>query len=184
MADVFKVADFFVETAGDESDMTNLKLNKMLFFAQGVHLARTGTPLFDEPIMAWKFGPVIPEIYRKYNICQNNPIGATGANIDGVFAGDEQDTLLDVLREYGKYSAGYLVTKTHEPESPWSRTAPNDMIAVDTIREYFESKEVVRSFADIIKESKIPVIAGRRDENGVLVLPSEEYEDWGEYLEV
>ena len=181
MANVNDVANFFIETAGDESDMTNLKLNKMLFFAQGVHLARTGTPLFDDPIEAWRYGPVVPDIYYKYNICKNNPIGATGANVDGVFENEEQDTLLDVLREYGKYSAGHLVNKTHESSSPWSNTPPNDRISLETMRNYFENHAIVDTFADTLRTSNIPIIIGRRDENGVLVFPSEEDEGWGEY---
>ena len=46
--------------------MTNLRLQKLLYFAQGWHLARFGRPLFDASIEAWPYGPVVPEVYRAY----------------------------------------------------------------------------------------------------------------------
>ena len=84
MANVFDVADFFIQIANQSEDdqMTNLKLNKLLYYAQGVYLARTGRPLFDENIEAWTFGPVIPNIYRKYKVCGRNPIASSDDIVD------------------------------------------------------------------------------------------------------
>ena len=58
MATVFDFANFFIDLANktDDDYITNLKLNKLLYFAQGVSLARTNNPLFQEAIEAWKFG--------------------------------------------------------------------------------------------------------------------------------
>jgi uncharacterized phage-associated protein len=60
MADVFDVAAFFVQMANLSADdqMTNLKLNKLLYYAQGASLARTGNTLFNDSIEAWPYGPV------------------------------------------------------------------------------------------------------------------------------
>ena len=68
MATVFDVADFFIDIANmsEDDQMTNLKLNKLLYYAQGVFLARTGKPLFDDDIEAWDLGPVVSCIYQKY----------------------------------------------------------------------------------------------------------------------
>ena len=46
--------------------ITNLKLQKLLYYAQGCVMALTDEPLFDEDIQAWEHGPVVPEIYHKY----------------------------------------------------------------------------------------------------------------------
>ena len=64
MATVFDIANFFVDLANktDDDYITNLKLNKLLYFAQGVSLARTDKTLFEESIEAWKLGTVIPII--------------------------------------------------------------------------------------------------------------------------
>ena len=49
---------------GNQELMSNLKLQKMLYYEQGFHLAAFDTPLFDENIEAWMFGPVVPEVYE------------------------------------------------------------------------------------------------------------------------
>ena len=49
--------------------MSNMKLQKMLYYQQGFHLAYFGTPLFDEDIEAWMYGPVVPSVYSHYKNC-------------------------------------------------------------------------------------------------------------------
>lgn len=46
--------------------LTNLKLQKLLYYQQGFHLANFGTPLFKEDIEAWMYGPVVPCIYDHF----------------------------------------------------------------------------------------------------------------------
>lgn len=46
--------------------MSNMKLQKMLYYQQGYHLAAFGTPLFDEDIEAWMYGPVVPCVYDHF----------------------------------------------------------------------------------------------------------------------
>ena len=118
MANVFDVANLFIQIANQSEDdsITNLKLNKLLYYAQGTFLARTGKPLFSNQIEAWTFGPVVPEIYQKYKVCSNTPIPTCDEIDPSVFSEDEFDTLLDVIREYGKYTGGTLVNMTHMPE--------------------------------------------------------------------
>ena len=53
-------------TAGGEL-MSNLKLQKMLYYEQGFHLAKFNTPLFDEEIEAWMYGPVVPAVYNHFH---------------------------------------------------------------------------------------------------------------------
>ena len=47
--------------------ISNLKLQKMMYYRQGFHLAYFGTPLFDEDIVAWQYGPVVPSVYKESN---------------------------------------------------------------------------------------------------------------------
>ena len=77
-----QVADYFINLAnqqviderGTVEGITNLKLQKILYFAQAAHLAVHEKPLFKEDIEAWKFGPVIPSVYRKYKKYTNTAI--------------------------------------------------------------------------------------------------------------
>ena len=51
---------------GEREGITNLKLQKMLYFAQVYFLATMNRPLFSDRIEAWEYGPVVPCIYRQY----------------------------------------------------------------------------------------------------------------------
>lgn len=48
--------------------ISNLKLQKVLYFLQANHLVETGNPLFEDEIEAWDFGPVIVEVYNRYKM--------------------------------------------------------------------------------------------------------------------
>lgn len=50
----------------DADSISNLKLQKLLYYAQGSYLALTNEPLFNENILAWKHGPVVNEVYQVY----------------------------------------------------------------------------------------------------------------------
>ena len=186
MANVYDVADFFIELANqsEEDTITNLKLNKLLYFAQGHHLAKTGTPLFSDPIEARKFGPVVQAIYQKYKICGKNHILSDGKDVSEAFTDKEYDILLDVAREYCKYTAAHLVNLTHAPETPWSNTKKENQIDTNSIEAYFLNKEKVLSFEEILAKKDIKPI-GYRDEDGYLVLPKEEDDEyWDKYDEM
>lgn len=72
-------ANFFVELANAEEDgrMTNLKLNRLVYFAQAWSLEKFSRPLFEEEAEAWQYGPVIPSVYRAFRPCGRNRISAT-----------------------------------------------------------------------------------------------------------
>jgi uncharacterized phage-associated protein len=65
-----EVADYLLAKAAAEEEgnelISNLKLQKLLYYAQGVHLALHDVALFPEEIQAWMHGPVVPEVYQKY----------------------------------------------------------------------------------------------------------------------
>ena len=180
MANVFDCADFFIEVANsnEDYDMTNMKLNKLLFYAQGTHLARTGKELFHESCQAWQHGPVIPAVYFKYNHFSGNPISEVDKNYSpDLFSEDELETLIDVMREYGKYTASTLRNLTHRPGTPWTThyvEGENAIIPETALRQYF-LKHPVKPFK---YSGKIPATR---------VLPNEWYDpsedaEWESYL--
>ena len=62
MVHAIDVARFFINIANTIPTydlMTNLRVNKLLYFAQGECLRRLGYPLFDDDIEAWTYGPVV-----------------------------------------------------------------------------------------------------------------------------
>lgn len=176
MASVFDVANFFIDTVNKTYDdfITNLKLNKLLYYAQGAFLARTERVLFVEHIEAWRLGPVVPEVYRKYSVCGGNPITHVDRDYTSdVFSPDELEVLTDVMREVGQYTGGTLVSMTHKPNTPWSQTARGNRISAGLIKDFF-------------KEHPIPRFNMNNIET-VSVLPKDWYDpeedaEWEEYL--
>ncbi len=125
-----QVAEYFLHLvdrdAGDS--MTNLRLQKLVYYTQAWHLAVTGQPLFGDDFQAWIHGPVIPELYRRYRTHGWDPIPAKeldewealsyhsdpSNDIDSV----AKSVIEDVWGYYGSYSAKGLEALTHQ-ESPW-----------------------------------------------------------------
>ncbi|MCP3680124.1 MAG: DUF4065 domain-containing protein [Gammaproteobacteria bacterium] len=50
----------------DGDIISNLKLQKMLYYSQGFHLAIHKKPLFSDEISHWNHGPVVPTVYAIY----------------------------------------------------------------------------------------------------------------------
>lgn len=150
MANVFDVANFFIDVCNNSTDdqITNLKLNKLLYYAQGCYLARTGKPLFDDDIEAWQYGPVAPAVYRKYRAFDRLPIQRPDDDYNSkVFLPEELESLLDVMREYGKYTGSTLVSMTHKKGTPWSlaHIAGENVISKESMKKYFEEHPVPSS---------------------------------------
>ena len=137
------IADFYVQLSNDlpEADMTNLKLNKLCYYAQGWSLVKLGQPLFDEDIQAWDHGPVVPSVYRTYKVCGDNLISEPSEPFDeSTLSVDELNLLIDVYNSYAKFSASALVTMTHRPGSPWRQVYEkrmNRVISPDLMLDYF-----------------------------------------------
>lgn len=98
-------------------DMTNLKLQKVLYFAQAAHLGINGSPLFDDEIEAWGLGPVVPVVYEAFKDHGSSVIGANRGSDEGIDP-YHQYFLQQVWAEFGKFSAAQLVDMTHE-HAPW-----------------------------------------------------------------
>ena len=73
------IAYAFVQKGIEEGKfVTQMKLQKMVYFAHGYHLARYNEPLIREEFEAWKFGPVVPSIYQSYKLYGSDMIIDTG----------------------------------------------------------------------------------------------------------
>ena len=71
----FDVANFFINLANETgSYISNLKLQKLVYYAQAWYLALYNDSLFPEDFQAWIHGPVIPVLYAKYKVFQWQPI--------------------------------------------------------------------------------------------------------------
>ena len=124
------------EDVGD--GISNLKLQKLLYYCQGTYLAIKGTPLFEHPIEAWEHGPVVPEIYHQYKEhgSDNIPL-PMDADLTPVNSNNEVKGILDdVYNVYGQFSAWRLRDMTHS-EPPWKDTPINHVISHEKLKNYF-----------------------------------------------
>lgn len=136
------VANYFLSKTREEigDNITHLKLQKLVYYAQGFHLAVYGTPLFDEEIQAWDHGPVVPTLYREYKEYGSAPIPGTNEADSMLPFTDEQLSLLDDVYEvYGQFSAWKLRALTHN-EPTWTRAYPNGVITQQALKEFFKTQ--------------------------------------------
>lgn len=120
--------------------ISNLKLQKMLYYMQGFHLAFFDTPLFDDDIFAWQYGPVVPSVYKEYKRYDAKAISLPEGDI--IRLTDDEETVFDnVYAEYGQFSAVALMNMSHA-EIPWKTTEISQVINKEKIREYFKTQIV------------------------------------------
>lgn len=141
MLTCFDVAEYFLsksdEDAGDV--ISNLKLQKLVYYAQGFCLAAYGRPLFNEKIEAWQHGPVCPDLYRKYKV--NGSLGIpTPANVDfDKFCAEDSELMDEVYNVYGQFSAWKLRNMTHD-EAPWKNTPIGNEITQSSMASFFKGR--------------------------------------------
>ncbi|MGJ5815799.1 Panacea domain-containing protein [Paludibaculum fermentans] len=135
------IADFFLSQVDPEAGelMSNLKLQKLVYYAQGLHLAITGIPLFNEPIEAWAHGPVVPELYRRFKSYGAGAITESPEVDLEKFSDQTIELLLEVYQVYGQFSAFKLRNMTHE-EPPWLNTPSGEVIAQAAMAEFFKTR--------------------------------------------
>lgn len=150
------VANYFIDKANVENTpLDHLKLQKLVYFAHGWNLAVRAEPLIDEPVEAWKYGPVVSSLYRTFRVYGNDLVTengvqmtALGPRVPNIEFGDSdtRELLAKVWEVYQGFSGVQLSNMTHEPDTPWDRTwrksrrSGEEPIANDLIREHFLEK--------------------------------------------
>lgn len=123
--------------------VSNLKLQKTLYYIQGYCLKFFSRKAFDNAIVHWAYGPVVLDAYYGYSIFGGEPITLSIDEepfSDDLFAGyspSMKDVIEKVINKCNACSAPSLVRKTHE-ETPWMDTKRNEEITADSIQRYFK----------------------------------------------
>lgn len=145
MHSAVKVANYFLNKAKeDKKDITPLQLMKLVYLAHGWMLGVHGRHLIKEPIEAWQYGPVIPELYQKTKKFGALPVTYPIAETDLNFDDDEKHFLDKVYRTYANWTGMKLSALTHMQGSPWfmvwTKKDADSIIPNDIIREYYQDK--------------------------------------------
>lgn len=140
------IANWFIARAQQDDAfgvgdlITNLKLQKLLYYAQGAYLALKKEPLFKEELEAWKHGPVIKKVYDEFKSYGANPI----TEHKQVNLADEVTQVLEqVYQVFGQFSAWKLREMTHQ-EEPYLHAVESgeDTIDLDILKKYFEENYI------------------------------------------
>ena len=147
-----QIANSFIMIAQkNDQFLTPMKLQKLVYYAHGWHLALRQTPLLSESVEAWTYGPVVRSLYNEFRIYGANQIqspsgsfGVLESNDPLVVPYSDIDTwsfLERIWEVYGKYSAIQLSNMSHADNSPWDVTRKNsksNVIDDSTIKNHFK----------------------------------------------
>ena len=119
MKSALDIAQYFLHRVDREAGDTisALKLQKLVYYAQVWSMVLRSQPLFPQPIEAWRFGPVVRDLWDTYKAYRykaipipNNPLPPLDTS--------ELEILDFVWGRYGELSAHQLSELTHS-EPPW-----------------------------------------------------------------
>lgn len=139
---VLDVARYIVKRCNlNNQAISNLKLQKILYFVQAEFLVTKNEPCFNETIEAWAFGPVVPDVYHYYK-------GYGAGNIPSLkrvpdrtsISESDQELINGIVDECAQYSASELVDITHR-QTPWKsayKAGYNQTITPKSIRNFFK----------------------------------------------
>lgn len=119
------IANEFIRHNGGRMDQ--MRLQKLVYMAQGWNLAINEQPLVDADFEAWDGGPVARRIWnhiRDFGFSRRNDLleRAPGEPYQADLLPAEREVIEQVWRKYRKFSGRQLSDMTHEPGTPWSNT--------------------------------------------------------------
>ena len=137
-----EVARYFLALQDEDvvGDVSNLKLQKLLYYAQGVYLALEGRALFSERIEAWMYGPVVPDVYHLFKQYEGRAVPPEEAVTTTPIKDDAiRDLLTEVYEVFGQFSPWRLRDMTHE-EDPYKETPAGGIISEYAMQQYFSQR--------------------------------------------
>lgn len=122
--------------------ITNLKLQKLLYFLQGENCRIRHIRLISDDFFAWQLGPVIPEVYYEFAIYSSSVIPKQQCST--TFSSEELAIIDQILLKYAPKSTWDLVDISHS-QDPWKYNhqvfGDRSLIPYKSIENYFESGE-------------------------------------------
>lgn len=131
MYDVRDVTNTLLDCADEKGvEVTNLSLQKLLYFIHGWFFSIYDSPLIKNKFEAWQYGPVQRVIYDQFKGLKDQPIHGLRATFINPLTGedeyrnpkvedDHRAIILEILSKYEKYTVGRLVDESHSEDGPW-----------------------------------------------------------------
>jgi uncharacterized phage-associated protein len=142
VATVYDVAQYIISKYGRIDAM---KLQKLVYYSQAWRIVQSGAPLFDEPIKAYRNGPVVGLLYFRHKHHWTVTSGTIGCGSKDALAHHETQLVDAVLGKYGDKSPGELSALTHTEEpwiKAWAMRHVEDIITPGAMQDFY-SKQFV-----------------------------------------
>ncbi|MCM1047386.1 MAG: DUF4065 domain-containing protein [Clostridiales bacterium] len=112
------IANFIIDTCTRmNKPVSNLRLQKLLYFAWVDYYRETNMYLFEDNMQAWQLGPVVPEVYYEYCAYGGKPINLLFEFCTSI--NDIKDILIKIIERYILVPVSELVNRTHQPDTAW-----------------------------------------------------------------
>ncbi len=158
------VADYIVSQAPGRVD--RMGLQKVLYFCQSLSLALAGQPIFGDAMEAWRYGPVVPDVYRRTKEPDTVRVHAVPGG-DGSLLNDAERSVVNLVLSLTKDRQALELMKITHSQGPWQRARAragagpqdncNEVVRLEDIREMFvrsldESAHTIQDDADEVWE--------------------------------
>jgi uncharacterized phage-associated protein len=124
--------------------LTNMQLQKLVFLAHGVSLASLECPLTFHNIHAWQWGPVLPQLYKRFSKYGSNCVESPAECEEVVPENAEENEVITLVwKKFGHLTGPQLSSLTHQTGSPWDITWNSDQYGVipnELIQNYYREQ--------------------------------------------
>lgn len=120
-----------------DAPITNLKLQKVLYYIQGYFYRHFGKAAFPDEIYNWQYGPVVPVVYYEYNDNGSAPLKNREFFDNYTIADYEKKLIESIVDKCVFISTSRLVSMTHS-ESPWKNAGSGSIIEKNSIEVFFK----------------------------------------------
>lgn len=120
MHDAMDVAEYVLYYCEHDKNnpITNLQLQKFLYYIQGANLVLNDEPIFDNDIVAWQYGPVVPDVYYSFSNFYSKKITGVSPERRDIFSENEIAVIEKVVNILINVDIWDIVNETHKQE-PW-----------------------------------------------------------------
>lgn len=139
-------AEYVIERAkGQGTPITNLKLQKTLYYLQGYSYRKLSRPTIEDDFYNWQYGPVIPAVYFEYSDSGSDCLERHNWIPFPELDAKEERVYDRVIDKCLTINASDLVSMSHL-EDPWAKTQLRERITNESIETYFAQHDPLNLF--------------------------------------
>lgn len=157
MYSALEIAKYIINySIEQENAVSNLKLQKLLYYVQAAFLVEEDKRCFKEPIIAWEYGPVVEDIYKNYKsygreliteqqedtkclVFDSKAMKIVYRKVD-MIEREDRSIINNVVDAYADVKNPFILVKKTHTESPWKDTDINKEITIEKIRDYYNKE--------------------------------------------